>query len=103
MERSQPLGHPYGGARPAELEHEGGHIGYDIRPTMRKRGFGTIMLGLNLARAAAMGLSRVRLTCDVDNLASIRVIEKNGGVLDAVVSSRRRPVMIRQYWLTTGA
>jgi predicted acetyltransferase len=84
-----------------ELEHEGGHIGYDIRPSDRGRGFGTELLRLTCQRAAARGLARVRVTCDRDNVASIRVIEKNGGILDAVVPSRTREKMIHQYWIAT--
>ena len=87
-----------------ELEHEGGHIGYDIRPSARRRGFGTILLRLTLERAAATGLDRVRITCDADNIASIGVIEKNGGVFDAEVPSHDRGTLIRQYWIPlTGA
>ena len=87
-----------------ELEHEGGNIGYDIRPSARGRGFGTILLRLTLERAAARGLDRVRITCDADNIASIRVIEKNGGVFDAEVPSHDRATLIRQYWIPlTGA
>ena len=81
------------------LEHEGGHIGYDIRPSARGKGFGTILLRLTLERAAASGLDRVRITCDADNIASIRVIEKNGGVLDAEAPSHDRDTLIRQYWI----
>ena len=84
-----------------ELAYEGGHVGYDIRPSARGCGFGTILLSLTKQRAAAMGIARLRITCDVDNSASIRVIEKNGGILDAVVPSRRRDKMIRQYWVET--
>lgn len=83
-----------------ELEHEGGHIGYDVRPSERRRGFGTILLRLTLERATARGLVRVRITCDAENLGSIRVIENNGGVLDGEVLSRARGKPIRQYWVT---
>ncbi len=84
-----------------ELEYEGGHIGYDIKPSARGRGFGTSLLSLTMERAAAIGMARVRITCDVDNKASIRVIEKNGGILDAVVPSRMHHKMICQYWVET--
>jgi predicted acetyltransferase len=84
-----------------ELMHEGGHVGYDIRPSARGRGFGTTLLSLTKERAAAMGITRLRITCDVDNKASIRVIEKNAGILDAVVPSRMRDKMICQYWVET--
>lgn len=82
-----------------DLEHEGGNIGYDIRPSARGRGLGTALLRLTLERAAAGGLTRVRITCDADNIGSIRVIEKNGGVLDAEAPSRDRAARIRQYWI----
>jgi predicted acetyltransferase len=85
-----------------ELAYEGGHVGYDIRPSARGCGFGTTLLSLTKERAAAMGIARLRITCDVDNRASIRVIEKNAGILDAVVPSRTRDKMICQYWVKTG-
>jgi predicted acetyltransferase len=82
-----------------ELTHEGGHIGYDVRPSERRRGHGTTLLRLTLERAAARGITRVRVTCDADNLASRRVIEKNGGVLAGETTSERRGRPIRQYWI----
>jgi len=82
-----------------ELAHEGGHVGYDIRPSERRRGHGTLLLRLTCERAVALGLRRLRVTCDADNLGSIGVIENNGGVLDAEVPSRTRGVLIRQYWI----
>jgi predicted acetyltransferase len=85
-----------------ELEYEGGHIGYDIRPSARRRGFGTALLRLTLERAAALGICDVRLTCDADNIGSIRVIENNGGVLEGEVPSRERATLIRQYWIPLG-
>jgi predicted acetyltransferase len=83
----------------AALEQLGGNIGYDIRPSMRRRGLGTSLLRLTLERARAIGLTRVRITCDADNVASIRVIEKNGGTLDAEVFSPERGKLLRQYWI----
>ena len=83
-----------------ELEREGGHIGYDIRPSARRKGYGTLLLQLTLERAWAMGIERVRVTCDADNTASVRVIEKNGGLLDGEVVSARSGKMIRQYWIS---
>jgi predicted acetyltransferase len=59
----------------------GGHVGYDIRPSMRGQGYGTLLLTLTLVRARQAGLTRVLITCDTANIASARVIEKNGGRL----------------------
>ncbi len=57
----------------------GGHIGYSIRPTRRRQGYGTQILGLALTEARQLGLQRVLVTCNSDNLPSKRIIEQNGG------------------------
>ena len=61
--------------------HVLGHVGYAVVPWKRRRGYATRALGLLLPEARAQGLRRVELTADPDNLASHRVIERNGGVL----------------------
>lgn len=82
-----------------ELEIEGGHIGYDIRPSDRRRGYGTRLLALTLERARARGLERVLVTCDTDNIASARIIEKNGGALAGQAISHRSGKPVSQYWI----
>ncbi len=64
------------------LREMGGHIGYDMRPSARRRGHATAMLGAALPLAKALGIDPALITCDTTNLASRRVIEKNGGVLE---------------------
>jgi predicted acetyltransferase len=81
------------------LEVEGGHIGYDVRPSSRGRGFGTAALRLVLPEARHRGLERVRLTVDSDNLPSIRIIERNGGILAGEAISRKTGKPIKQYWI----
>jgi predicted acetyltransferase len=81
------------------LEHEGGHIGYDIRPLARRRGYGTLILALTLERARSLGLARALLTCDTDNTASARIIERNGGALAGRAVSHRTGKLISQYWI----
>jgi predicted acetyltransferase len=73
----------------------GGHIGYDVRPTARRRGHATAMLRAALPLAAGLGIERALVTCDHDNVGSRRVIEANGGVLED-----RRGVKLR-YWIPT--
>jgi len=63
------------------LERIGGHIGYGVRVSEQSKGMGTLMLKLALEKAAQMGLSEVLITCDEGNIASYRVMEKNGCVL----------------------
>jgi predicted acetyltransferase len=57
----------------------GGHIGYSIRPSRRRQGYGTKILALALAEAQRLGLQRVLITCNSDNLPSKKIIEHNGG------------------------
>ena len=60
----------------------GGHIGYDVRPSARRRGHATAMLAAALGRARELGISSALISCAVENVASRRVIEANGGVLE---------------------
>ena len=64
------------------LRHRGGHIGYEVRPSARRRGHATAMLAAALPLAAALGIREARIDCDVDNVASRRVIEHNSGVFE---------------------
>ncbi|MBL7254825.1 GNAT family N-acetyltransferase [Paractinoplanes lichenicola] len=78
---------------PGPAGERNGHIGYDVRPGARRRGHATAMLAAALPLATALGLPRVLITCDVDNEASRRTIERNGGRL-----ADRRDEKLR-YWL----
>lgn len=75
------------------LLNEGGHIGYSVRPTRRREGHAGAAVGLALARAREVGLSRVLITCDVGNVASARTIRSHGGILEDVRSGKER------YWI----
>ncbi len=81
------------------LEDAGGHIGYNIRPSERRKGYGTRILALALDRARARGLNRVLLTCDMDNIGSARIIEKNGGVLASQGFSPIMQTHVSRYWI----
>ena len=82
-----------------ELEIEGGNIGYSIRPSERRCGYGTLILRLTLEKARNLGLPRVLLTCDTDNIGSAKIIEKNGGRLAGQTVSNRTKKLISQYWI----
>ncbi|WP_269936519.1 GNAT family N-acetyltransferase [Arthrobacter sp. HY1533] len=77
-----------------------GHIGYNIRPAARRRGIATWALKSILPHASSIGLTRVLLTCDEQNLPSARTIEKNGGVLEDVRSTELG--VKRRYWIELG-
>jgi predicted acetyltransferase len=82
------------------LERLGGHIGYVVVPEFRGKGCATEILRQSLVLLhQRVGLRRALLTCDEDNAASRRVIEKNGGVLEDVVSGPDLPAPKRRYWI----
>ncbi|ABP56636.1 hypothetical protein Strop_4208 [Salinispora tropica CNB-440] len=62
------------------LREVAGHIGYDVRPTGRHQGHATAMLAAALPVAYHLDIRSALVTCDVDNVASRKVIERNGGV-----------------------
>ena len=64
------------------LLYHGGNIGFEVRPSARRRGHATAMLAAALPLAAELGIDPARVDCEVDNAASRLVIERNGGVLD---------------------
>jgi len=81
------------------LELDGGHIGYDIRPSQRGRGYGHLILERMLEKAASAGLSRVLITCETTNRASARVIERAGGApISRSISPGTGREMLR-YWI----
>jgi predicted acetyltransferase len=70
-----------------------GHLGYGIRPSARGRGLGTWALARMLDEARRLGLDRVLAVCAVDNAASVRTIERCGGIFEGVRDGLRR------YWI----
>jgi len=81
------------------LEKYGGQIGYAIRPAKKKRGYGTKALRMLLPLAAKMGIKKLLITCDTNNIASIKIIESNGGILQDEVQNEGRESLTRRYWL----
>jgi predicted acetyltransferase len=82
------------------LECEGGHIGYVVVPEFRRQGYATAILRLSLQIAREKCRThRILVTCDHDNIGSIRTIERNGGVLSDVISGSNPAKTIRRYWI----
>ena len=81
------------------LLREGGHIGYSIRPTERRKGYASAMLRMALDRCRELGIDRVLVTCDKNNIASAGTIRKNGGVLENEVVIADSAEVLQRYWI----
>ena len=77
----------------------GGHIGYAVLPEHRRRGFATEILRLSLVIASSYDICPALVTCDDDNVASIRTIERCGGVLENIVENPDGGPLRRRYWV----
>jgi predicted acetyltransferase len=77
------------------LREYGGHIGYDVRPSARRRGHASAMLAAALPVANELGVDPALITCDEDNVGSRKVIEGNGGMFED-----QRGIKLR-YWVPT--
>lgn len=83
----------------AHLLKEGGQIGYTVVPGFRQKGIGTFLLGELLKKAREFELDRILITCNEDNIASRKIIEKNGGIYDNTIFSMEKNALILRYWI----
>ena len=81
------------------LARYGGHVGYSVRPSERRKGYARRMLADCLALCAAHGHKRVLITCLADNEASRRTILANGGVYENTVYCERDGCNLQRYWV----
>ena len=65
------------------LFNSGGHIGYGIRPSDRRKGYATKLLSLSLEKAKELGIKKVLVVCDKTNVGSLKVITNNNGIPDS--------------------
>lgn len=79
-----------------EVEYAG-HIGYDIAPNYRNRGYGFHILRLALKEAKRIGIEEVILTCNIHNTASQKIIENNKGKLIATIFDKEENEHLYKY------
>lgn len=77
----------------------GGHIGYSVRPSERRKGYAKEMLRQCLEEAQKTGLARVMISCDKSNLGSERTILANGGVFQCEVAVEGEDEPIKRFWI----
>jgi predicted acetyltransferase len=85
------------------LAQYGGHIGYDVAPSKRRRGYGHLALAVALHEAQKIGLQRVLLYTGEDNAASRATIEAAGGILEQVAYSDFWREQLCKYWVQVPA
>jgi predicted acetyltransferase len=81
------------------LLREGGHIGYGVVPSERRKGYAKEILRQSLQLARGLGIKRVLLTCDDNNEGSSRTIEAHGGKLENKILSPGMTIEKRRYWI----
>lgn len=81
-----------------DLLLRGGHIGYGVRPSKRRIGYGTEQLRLALVKCREMGLKKVLITCDKDNTGSSHIIMNNGGKLENEIIENNGNI-VQRYWI----
>ncbi len=79
----------------------GGHIGYGVVPKFRKMGYAKQMLSLAIPIAEALGIKQALVTCDDDNIASVKTIEGCGGILENKLDLGAGKALKRRYWIDT--
>ncbi len=75
----------------------GGHIGYGIRPSQRRKGYASQMLTLALPIAKELGINKALITCDKSNVGSAKTIMNNGGILENEVINGNE--VTQRYWI----
>lgn len=75
-----------------------GNIGYDISPLHRQKGYGKTILKLGLEKAKSLGLDKLLITCNYDNIGSIKIIESNGGIFESEAFCESKNTLLRRYW-----
>lgn len=77
----------------------GGHIGYSVRPSERRKGYAKLQLSLALQIVHDLGEKKILVTCSDDNIGSYKTIEACGGVLENIAVSEEYGT-VRRYWIT---
>ena len=82
-----------------KMKQFGGNIGYGIRPTERRKGYNKINLYLGLIEAKKLGLNKVMLDCDVENLGSSKTMEALGGKRERTEIDPYDGILTSVYWI----
>ena len=79
------------------LMNYGGNIGYSVRPSERRKGYGSLILKLSLSYCRALNMEKALVTCNEENQGSRKIIEKNGGKYENTV--KNGDILTQRYWI----
>lgn len=83
------------------LRKFGGNIGYEIRPSKRRQGYGKKILELGIEAAHDLGIDEILITCDATNIGSKKIIEHNGGVLIDEMTEEKTQNVKKRYMISS--
>ena len=83
------------------LSKFGGHIGYSVRPSERRKGYAKAMLAAVLPFCREIGLDKVLITCYEDNIASAATILSCGGRFESLIYEPNEKINYKRYWIET--
>ena len=81
------------------LEKYGGHIGYSVIPSERRKGYASLMLKTALPKCKELGIEKVLITCIDNNTGSRKTILANGGEYESTVYEPDEKVSLEKYWI----
>lgn len=81
------------------LEKYGGHIGYSVAPSERRKGYASQMLKTALPKCKELGIDKVLITCIDNNEASRKTILANGGQYESTVYEPEEKLFLERYWI----
>lgn len=81
------------------LSKYGGHIGYSIKPSERRKGYATSMLKAVLPYCKEIGIDKILITCIEDNIGSEKAIVNNGGFYESTVYERKMRQRLKRFWI----